>query len=154
MRPKAILVYDPKRLGTRDTMVKVKAHKRTSVNRYNEELDTVDISALEEISLRNWLTTCGDNPLAENIVGVLLGHGRLHALINDQDTKFPWNVNGPIRDAMLEFVQVMMVFGAAHKDKDLTLSNMDFQFVLGWLKAGVDVTPTMLKKASYGSPSN
>ena len=38
-----------------------------------------DIAHLDKASLRAWLLSRGgDNPLAENVVGVLLGHGHLH----------------------------------------------------------------------------
>jgi len=40
---------------------------------------SVDISCLTPKSLLKWLRSCGGkNELAENVVGVLLGHGHLH----------------------------------------------------------------------------
>jgi hypothetical protein len=40
---------------------------------------TVDIWALDRASLLAWLRSRGgDNPWAENVVGILLGHGNLH----------------------------------------------------------------------------
>jgi hypothetical protein len=40
---------------------------------------TVDIGLLEKKSLLAWLRSRGgNNPLAENCVGMLLGHGQLH----------------------------------------------------------------------------
>jgi hypothetical protein len=41
--------------------------------------DSVDIASLDKASLLNWLKSRGgDNKLAENVVGILLGHGHLH----------------------------------------------------------------------------
>jgi hypothetical protein len=41
--------------------------------------DSVDIAVLTPTSLLKWLKhDGGDNPIAENTVGVLLGHGHLH----------------------------------------------------------------------------
>ena len=41
--------------------------------------DNHDIAALDADSLLAWLKSRGgDNPIAENMVGHLLGHGRLH----------------------------------------------------------------------------
>lgn len=40
---------------------------------------SVDIAALDARSLLQWLRSRGgDNPYAENTVGILLGHGPLH----------------------------------------------------------------------------
>lgn len=42
-------------------------------------IETVDIGVLTPESLLKWLRIDGgDNRVAENTVGVLLGHGRLH----------------------------------------------------------------------------
>jgi hypothetical protein len=41
------------------------------------------ISCLTKDSLLRWLTMHGgDNPVAENVVGHLLGHGRLHPVLD------------------------------------------------------------------------
>ena len=41
--------------------------------------ESVDIGVLTPTSLLKWLKKDGgDNPLAENAVGILLGHGHLH----------------------------------------------------------------------------
>ena len=41
--------------------------------------DSVDIAQLDAESLLEWLRSRdGDNSLAENVVGILLGHGHLH----------------------------------------------------------------------------
>ena len=41
---------------------------------------TVDIACLGRSSLLSWLRSRGgDNPWAEDVVGILLGHGHLHA---------------------------------------------------------------------------
>lgn len=39
---------------------------------------SADIALLDKSSLLKWLQTGGSNPMAENVVGVLLGHGHLH----------------------------------------------------------------------------
>lgn len=41
--------------------------------------DAVDIVLLEKKSLLEWLRSRGgDNPYAEDVVGIVLGHGHLH----------------------------------------------------------------------------
>ncbi|MCK5607276.1 hypothetical protein KAR91_35665 [Candidatus Pacearchaeota archaeon] len=41
--------------------------------------DSVDIAQLDKPSLLFWLKSRGgDNPWAEDVVGILLGHGHLH----------------------------------------------------------------------------
>jgi len=41
--------------------------------------ESVDINLLDKISLLSWLKSRGgDNPWAEDCVGILLGHGHLH----------------------------------------------------------------------------
>lgn len=45
---------------------------------------SVDIAVLDKRSLLAWLKSRGgDNPLAEDVVGVILGHGHLHERIDD-----------------------------------------------------------------------
>ncbi|MBN3945920.1 MAG: hypothetical protein HWQ38_05295 [Nostoc sp. NMS7] len=45
----------------------------------NGDHKTADIGVLEKASLLAWLRSHGgDNPVAENTVGILLGHGHLH----------------------------------------------------------------------------
>lgn len=40
---------------------------------------SADLAHFTKASLLEWLTKdAGDNPLAENVVGILLGHGHLH----------------------------------------------------------------------------
>lgn len=47
----------------------------------------VEISHLDKASLLNWLkSTGGDNRIAENCVGILLGHGSLH---ESQEVQLP-----------------------------------------------------------------
>ncbi|MBN3875235.1 hypothetical protein [Nostoc sp. JL23] len=47
----------------------------------------VEISHLEKASLLDWLkSTGGDNRIAENCVGILLGHGSLH---ESQEVQLP-----------------------------------------------------------------
>jgi len=42
--------------------------------------ESVDISLLDRSSLLEWLKSRGgDNPYAEDVVGILLGHGHLHS---------------------------------------------------------------------------
>lgn len=42
--------------------------------------DSVDIAQLDRSSLLLWLRSRGgDNPWAEDVVGIILGHGHLHA---------------------------------------------------------------------------
>ena len=46
----------------------------------NGHWESVDIAHLTKESLLSWLKSRGgDNPYAENVVGVLLGHGNLHS---------------------------------------------------------------------------
>jgi hypothetical protein len=41
--------------------------------------ESVDLAYLDAPSLLGWLKSKGgDNPLAEDVVGILLGHGHLH----------------------------------------------------------------------------
>ena len=48
--------------------------------KYGEHWDSYDIVHLTKESLLSWLKSRGgDNPYAENVVGVLLGHGNLHS---------------------------------------------------------------------------
>ena len=44
----------------------------------NGNLVTADIGVLEKDSLLAWLRSHGDNIVAENVVGIILGHGHLH----------------------------------------------------------------------------
>lgn len=44
----------------------------------SEKWGNVDIAHLTPESLLEWLRSGGDNPLAENVVGILMGHGHLH----------------------------------------------------------------------------
>jgi hypothetical protein len=41
---------------------------------------SIDIYALEKASLLAWLRSRGDNRWAEDVVGILLGHGHLHTV--------------------------------------------------------------------------
>lgn len=46
---------------------------------YDGKFDSYDIDALTKKSLLEWLRSRGgDNPWAEDVVGILLGHGHLH----------------------------------------------------------------------------
>ena len=46
----------------------------------SDDFESVDISVLKPESLLEWLKSRGgDNPWAEDVVGILLGHGHLHA---------------------------------------------------------------------------
>ena len=55
------------------TGIYIRAHDR------NEKWQSVDIAVLTKESLLKWLKSRGgNNPLAENVVGVLLGYGHLN----------------------------------------------------------------------------
>lgn len=48
--------------------------------------DSVDIYFLNKESLLEWLRSRGgDNPWAEDVVGILLGHGHLHEYKEDEE---------------------------------------------------------------------
>lgn len=69
------LMIDPNRIqeGYLETGIYVRA--KTVEGKW----DSVDISALDKPSLIVWLKSRGgDNPWAENAVGLLLGHGHLY----------------------------------------------------------------------------
>lgn len=66
------LQTDPTRNG--DTGIYVRAQD------INGKWDSFDICQLTKASLLEWLKSRGGaNPWAENVVGVLLGHGHLHS---------------------------------------------------------------------------
>jgi hypothetical protein len=49
---------------------------------------TADICMLDKESLLRWLRSRGgDNPWAEDVVGILLGHGHLHHYANSYETE-------------------------------------------------------------------
>ncbi len=63
---------DPSRKGETGIYVRAKD--------INGKWVSSDISGLTKASLLEWLRSCGgDNPLAENTVGILLGYGHLHS---------------------------------------------------------------------------
>ncbi len=68
------LQVDPNRLEHKDaTGIPVRAQLEGKWGSH-------DIATLTAESLLGWLRSRGgNNPLAEDIIGVLLGHGRLHA---------------------------------------------------------------------------
>lgn len=69
-----MLHVDPERLEFADlTGIYVRA-------KLNDKFGTYDIAQLTKDSLLEWLTSRGGfNPWAEDVVGILLGHGHLHA---------------------------------------------------------------------------
>ena len=70
-----------KRTGGAETGVFVRA-KRTETDRW----DSVDIVELDSDSLLTFLRSRnGDNPWAEDVVGILLGHGHLHDYSDSKD---------------------------------------------------------------------
>lgn len=68
------LKSDPKRAGFADaTGIYIRAQRPDGT------WDAIDIAELDKESLLTFLRRDGDrNPLAENVVGVLLDHGNLH----------------------------------------------------------------------------
>ncbi len=53
----------------------------------NGKWDSVDVSLLTASSLLRWLRSRGgDNPLAEDLVGIVLGYGRLHDSLKEEGT--------------------------------------------------------------------
>lgn len=67
------LKVDKKRIGFGETGIFIRAKKDNKWGSY-------DISELTKESLLSWLKSRGgDNKWAENAVGILLGHGNLHA---------------------------------------------------------------------------
>lgn len=66
---------DPERLRLPGTGIFVRA-----INPETKRWATFDLAQLDKPSLLAWLRgRGGDNPRAENTVGVLLGHGNLHS---------------------------------------------------------------------------
>lgn len=67
------LKVDPKRIHEGGTGLYVRASLP------NGGIDSVDIAALDKASPLEWLRSRGgDNPWAEDVVGILLDHGHLH----------------------------------------------------------------------------
>lgn len=63
---------DPGRAVNGDTGIYVRA-------KVGDKWDSYDIAQLDKASLLAWLLSRGgSNPWAENVVGILLGHGPLH----------------------------------------------------------------------------
>lgn len=74
------LQTDPKRNG--DTGIYVRAQD------INGKWDSFDISQLTKASLLEFLRSRGgDNPWAEDVVGILLGHGHLHKIQAPDDPR-------------------------------------------------------------------
>lgn len=68
----SVLQVDPERLDAPETGIPIRA-------RTPGGFDTHDIAHLDRASLLAWLRSRGgDNPFAEDVVGILLGHGHLH----------------------------------------------------------------------------
>ena len=66
------LKVDESRLGRNSTGIYVRA-------KHNDSWGSFDIYELNKESLVIWLTDSGcSNPMAENTVGILLGHGHIH----------------------------------------------------------------------------
>jgi hypothetical protein len=69
-----------------------------------EKVGTYDIVALDKPSLLIWLRSRGgDNPYAEDVCGILLGHGHLH----------PFEEMRPPREKPLEYSDFQKEFGGA-----------------------------------------
>ena len=65
------LTIDPKRRGA-ECGIPIRAKD-------GERWITADIAALDKPSLLAWLRSRGgNNPFAEDVIGILLGHGYLH----------------------------------------------------------------------------
>jgi hypothetical protein len=72
---------DPTRTGMGESGIYVRALD-------GERWVSVDIVDLDKESLLHWLRSRGgDNPWAEDVVGILLGHGHLHAVESLDSTK-------------------------------------------------------------------
>ena len=69
------LQQDPTRIGIGETGIYIRAQD------INGKFISCDISELTKASLLEFLRSRGgDNPWAENCVGIILGHGHLHNL--------------------------------------------------------------------------
>lgn len=139
------LVYDPARLDQFSTRLVVQATRKVGKGTATYQ-EAVDIGALEEASLFTWLREGGgDNPRAENVVGVILGHGRLHPLPDDQNNRFTWNRQGPNRKAIEAFLREMEAKAKREADT-LLFKRHDARVLIEWLRQMLDKTPAQLLK--------
>jgi hypothetical protein len=79
------LILDPERLKEGDKWEGTGLYVR-AFNPISERWEGHDIVFLAKDSLLSWLRSRGgDNSWAENVVGILLGHGHLHPLKEEKD---------------------------------------------------------------------
>lgn len=109
---------------------------------------TYDAAVLDDASLLSWLRSRdGDNILAENMVGILLGRGALHPLDPAKPDSFTWNKkDGYNRRAIEAFLR------EAEARIDRLPKRMAFKpeigrLVIGTLRGMLDLKPSdMLKE--------
>jgi hypothetical protein len=109
---------------------------------HNGKWASVDVATLDEDSLLRWLRSRdGDNMLAENMVGILLGHGQLHPPTPEQPDMFTWNKKGGYnRRAIEAFLREAGAYYERH------MSTLHDQRGTGWLLALLDKTPSQMAK--------
>lgn len=74
------LIVDPNRIGKNSTGIYIRA-------KYQESWGSYDIYELDKESLIKFLKSRGgDNQWAENVVGVMLGHGNLYTKENKNES--------------------------------------------------------------------
>lgn len=116
---------------------------------HNGKWGSHDITLLDEASLLTWLKSRdGDNMLAENVVGLLLGHGNLHPVEPPNPDRFTWNKpNGYNRKAIEAFLREAdkqaSVQGAMSGETNVCIAR---KAVIAWLESLLDKTPSEMCK--------
>lgn len=130
---------------TTRTNILVQAVERATGKTYD-----VDITVLTEESLLRYLrSTGGDNPLAENIVGVLLDHGNLHSRGEQRPNSYAWNKpDGYSRRAVEAFLREAE--GKAKRDVNsgALTTFLDRQGTIQWLRGLLNLKPTEMGNAN------